>query len=109
MAVIQGSNGQPTESPSAFDAERARLMTNISLEMGQMITNVTILQRNLDTIVTIGQEFEQLSQLWKHFHASVFQLAENDLLETHQAQEETRNLDELERVDEGSFSIQSQN
>lgn len=43
-----------------------------------MISNVTILQRNLDTIITIGQEFEQLSQLWKHFHASAFQLATDE-------------------------------
>lgn len=43
-----------------------------------MLSNVNILNRNLETIITIGQEFEQLSQLWKHFHASAFQRAEEE-------------------------------
>ncbi|KAF9173360.1 hypothetical protein BGX21_008637 [Mortierella sp. AD011] len=78
---MQGTGQQP--EASAFETERARLVTDIKLEMGQMISNVTILQRNLDTIITIGREFEQLSQLWKHFHASASQLAtEEDVYES---------------------------
>ena len=46
--------------------------------MSQVIANVNNLNRNLETIITIGQEFEQLSQLWKNFHASASQLAEDD-------------------------------
>jgi hypothetical protein len=44
--------------------------------MSQAITNINTLDRNLETIITIGQEFEQLSHLWKNFHASALQLSE---------------------------------
>ena len=53
-----------------------------------MLSNVNILNRNLETIITIGQEFEQLSQLWKHFHASAFQRAEEERFEREAAEEE---------------------
>ncbi|KAF9104444.1 hypothetical protein BGX29_001866 [Mortierella sp. GBA35] len=87
MAITQGTNGQVTEA-SAFEAERSRLITNIQNEMGQVLSNVNILNRNLETIITIGQEFEQLSQLWKHFHASAFQRAEEERFEREAAEEE---------------------
>ncbi|KAF9198071.1 hypothetical protein BGZ49_001219 [Haplosporangium sp. Z 27] len=84
MAIMQGVTGQQHEV-SAFESERARLVTDIKIEMSQMITNVTILQRNLDTIITIGQEFEQLSSLWKNFHTSAFQIASEE--EVYQSQD----------------------
>lgn len=63
-----------------------------------MLSNVNILNRNLETIITIGQEFEQLSQLWKHFHASAFQRAEEERFDRELlAQEEE---DEQERSQE---------
>ncbi|KAH7057923.1 DASH complex subunit Dad1-domain-containing protein [Linnemannia elongata] len=81
MAITQGTNGGQATAASeaaAFEAERNRLITNIQIEMGQVLSNVNILNRNLETIITIGQEFEQLSQLWKYFHASAFQRAEEE-------------------------------
>ncbi|KAF9434352.1 hypothetical protein BGZ76_008145 [Entomortierella beljakovae] len=80
MAVMQGTTQPQQTEVSAFEAERTRLVTDIKLEMSQMVTNMTILQRNLDTIITIGQEFDQLSHLWKNFHASSFQLASEEEL-----------------------------
>ncbi|KAF8928806.1 hypothetical protein BGZ47_001423 [Haplosporangium gracile] len=81
MAITQGTNGGQATAVSeavAFEAERNRLIINIQIEMGQVLSNVNIFNRNLETIITIGQEFEQLSQLWKHFHASAFQRAEEE-------------------------------
>ncbi|KAG0271935.1 hypothetical protein BGZ95_000189 [Linnemannia exigua] len=86
MAITQGNNNGAQAAAAAneaavFEAERSRLITNIQIEMTQVLSNVTILNRNLETIITIGQEFGQLSQLWKHFHASAFQLAEEERFE----------------------------
>ncbi|KAF9909047.1 hypothetical protein EC991_009108 [Linnemannia zychae] len=84
MAIPQGNNNgaqAAANEAAVFEAERSRLITNIQIEMSQVLSNVTILNRNLETIVTIGQEFGQLSQLWKHFHASAFQLAEEERFE----------------------------
>ncbi|KAG9325458.1 hypothetical protein KVV02_004771 [Mortierella alpina] len=85
MAVTQASSSTTAE-PSAFVAERARLVTDIKLEMGHMVANINILQRNLETIVNIGSEFEQLAHLWKHFHASAFQNAEDDIYQSQDAE-----------------------
>ncbi|KAG0288758.1 hypothetical protein BGZ96_007490 [Linnemannia gamsii] len=101
MAITQGSNGGQASTAaseaSAFEAERNRMITNIQIEMGQVLSNVNILNRNLETIITIGQEFEQLSQLWKHFHASAFQRAEEERFDRELlAQEEEREEEEEE-------------
>ncbi|KAG0050721.1 hypothetical protein BGZ83_004505 [Gryganskiella cystojenkinii] len=85
MAVTQaGSVGDQ----AAFESERARLVTDINLEMSQVIANVNNLNRNLETIITIGQEFEQLSLLWKNFHASTSQLQEEDDIYTSSQQQQ---------------------
>ncbi|KAF9586557.1 hypothetical protein BGW38_002314 [Lunasporangiospora selenospora] len=77
MAVSQGAQGQLMEG-SLFESERAKLVSDINSEMGQVITNISILNRNLDSIISIGHEFEQLAQLWKHFHTLQFQQHEDE-------------------------------
>ncbi|KAG0000420.1 hypothetical protein BGZ65_004388 [Modicella reniformis] len=61
---------QGAQDSSTFEADRARLIADIKIGLSQVITNVTILSKNLDTINTIGQEFDQLAGLWKHFHST---------------------------------------
>ncbi|KAF9143320.1 hypothetical protein BG015_000466 [Linnemannia schmuckeri] len=107
MAITQGTNGGQATAASeaaAFEAERNRLITNIQIEMGQVLSNVNILNRNLETIITIGQEFEQLSQLWKHFHASASQRAEEERFDRELlAQEEEEDEQEHEQS-EGRYA-----
>ncbi|KAG0239074.1 hypothetical protein B0O80DRAFT_443859 [Mortierella sp. GBAus27b] len=74
---MQGSAGQTPDS-STYEADRTRLITEIKLGLSQVTTNITILSRNLDTINTIGHEFGQLAELWKHFHASTLQFMDED-------------------------------
>lgn len=74
-----------------------------------MLSNVNILNRNLETIITIGQEFEQLSQLWKHFHASAFQRAEEErfdreLLAQEEEDDQERSQEQEEYGEEGPQS-----
>lgn len=66
-----------------------------------MLSNVNILNRNLETIVTIGQEFEQLSQLWKHFHASAFQRAEEERIDRELLAQEEEDDQERSQEQEG--------
>ncbi|KAK3839389.1 MAG: DASH complex subunit Dad1-domain-containing protein [Linnemannia elongata] len=104
MAITQGINGgqaTATSEAAAFEAERNRLITNIQIEMGQVLSNVNILNRNLETIVTIGQEFEQLSQLWKHFHASAFQRAEEERIDRELLAQEEEDDQERSQEQEG--------
>lgn len=77
--------------------------------MGQVLSNVNILNRNLETIITIGQEFEQLSQLWKHFHASAFQRAEEERFDRELLAEEEEQEEEDERNQEYEEEEQQHN
>ncbi|KAF9423308.1 hypothetical protein BGZ94_008348 [Podila epigama] len=67
----------------SFEAERSRLVNEIAIEMNQAITNINILKRNLETIVTIGQEFDQLSQLWSHLRTNSLEKDYIDETESH--------------------------
>ncbi|KAG0092736.1 hypothetical protein BGZ93_001538 [Podila epicladia] len=76
MAVAQGSSAtsaaitaQQVADMVAFESERARLVSHINVEMSQVISNINILNRHLETIITIGQEFDHLSNLWSHFNS----------------------------------------
>ncbi|KAG9061177.1 hypothetical protein KI688_007515 [Linnemannia hyalina] len=96
MAITQGTNGGQATAASeaaAFEAERNRLITNIQI-----------------TIITIGQEFEQLSQLWKHFHASAFQRAEEERFDREllAQEEEDDQLRSQEQEEYGGEEPQSQ-
>ncbi|KFH69882.1 hypothetical protein MVEG_04686 [Podila verticillata NRRL 6337] len=76
MAVAQGSTStsaaitaQQAADMVTFEGERARLVSHINIELSQVISNVNILNRHLETIITIGQEFGHLSSLWSHFNS----------------------------------------
>ncbi|KAG0026124.1 hypothetical protein BGZ82_009624 [Podila clonocystis] len=76
MTVAQGSTStsaaitaQQAVDMATFEGERARLVSHINIEMSQAISNINILNRHLETIITIGQEFDHLSSLWSHFNS----------------------------------------
>ncbi|KAG0225910.1 hypothetical protein BGW41_004470, partial [Actinomortierella wolfii] len=58
-------------------------------EFSQLVAQVNQLNRNLETIMAIGQNFEQLTQLWKNFHTSPIQ---------EQQQRQQQELEQLEDV-----------
>ncbi|ODQ52536.1 hypothetical protein SAICODRAFT_30670 [Saitoella complicata NRRL Y-17804] len=48
-----------------FEKERARLVGEIGQSMEQIITNLNLLNRNLEGVVAVGKEFESVSTLWR--------------------------------------------
>jgi chlorite dismutase len=59
------------ESRAPFERERDALLDNVSQGLEQVITNMAHLNRNLETINTIGKDFDNVASLWREFHAAI--------------------------------------
>ncbi|KAG5519413.1 hypothetical protein PMAC_002040 [Pneumocystis sp. 'macacae'] len=53
-----------------FEKQREALISQVAQSMEQIITNLNILNRNMESFiaVAVGKEFESVSTLWKMFH-----------------------------------------
>ncbi|ORZ20692.1 hypothetical protein BCR42DRAFT_409298 [Absidia repens] len=56
---------------SNFEIERDKLMEKVSQGLGQLVGSLGDLNRNLETVNTIGKEFEAPANVWHQFHQSV--------------------------------------
>ncbi|KAI8067914.1 hypothetical protein BC940DRAFT_299852 [Gongronella butleri] len=56
---------------SQFEIDHAKLLEKVSQGLDQLSTNINHLNRNLETINTIGSEFEAPAYLWEEFHQAV--------------------------------------
>ncbi|GAB5591927.1 Dolichyl-diphosphooligosaccharide-protein glycosyltransferase subunit dad1 [Umbelopsis nana] len=59
------------ESRAPFERERDALLENVSQALEQVITNMAHLNRNLETINTIGKDFDNVASLWREFHTAI--------------------------------------
>ncbi|KAK9472331.1 DASH complex subunit Dad1-domain-containing protein [Dipodascopsis tothii] len=51
-----------------FVRQRDALVSEISLSLEQVLTNLNTLNRSLETMITVGKEFESVSSLWSSFY-----------------------------------------
>ncbi|ORX54386.1 hypothetical protein DM01DRAFT_1335532 [Hesseltinella vesiculosa] len=56
---------------SQFEVDHAKLLEKVTQGLDQLVTNLNHLNRNLETINTIGNEFEAPAYLWSQFHTAV--------------------------------------
>ncbi|OZJ04963.1 hypothetical protein BZG36_01732 [Bifiguratus adelaidae] len=63
---------------SSYEKERDQLVLSIHTGLDQVITNLTLLSRNLDSVVTIGRDFDNISALWTDFHDAIVQKDVNE-------------------------------
>ncbi|EPS32689.1 hypothetical protein POX_d05157 [Penicillium oxalicum] len=61
-----GSGGRAT-SPTVFEQQREELVREIALGMEQVLQNMNRLNRNLESIITVGNEFSSVEALWSQF------------------------------------------
>ncbi|KAI8054469.1 DASH complex subunit Dad1 [Syncephalis plumigaleata] len=59
------------ESPGTFERERDNLINEIAQSMEEVIANMNLLNKNLENIVTLGRDFEHISELWASFRNSI--------------------------------------
>ncbi|KAJ5123190.1 hypothetical protein N7448_009287 [Penicillium atrosanguineum] len=69
MAWLQstpGSSGRAA-TPTVFEQQREELVREIAVGMEQVLQNINRLNRNLESIITVGNEFGSVEALWSQF------------------------------------------
>ncbi|KAI8371767.1 uncharacterized protein BYT42DRAFT_581493 [Radiomyces spectabilis] len=56
---------------TSFEIEHQALLEKALQGFEQLVSNLNHFNRNLETVATIGQEFEQPSKLWHDFHTAI--------------------------------------
>ncbi|KTW28831.1 hypothetical protein T552_01460 [Pneumocystis carinii B80] len=62
------TSGSSVDSHLLFEKQRDALIGQVAQSMEQIITNLNILNRNMESFIAVGKEFESVSTLWKMFH-----------------------------------------
>lgn len=63
MSLSQSANGGSGE----FEARRAELVAQIGDSLDQVLTQINSLNRSLEGIIEIGNEFASVEALWSQF------------------------------------------
>ncbi|PWY65607.1 hypothetical protein BO70DRAFT_356747 [Aspergillus heteromorphus CBS 117.55] len=56
-----------SSSPTVFEQQRAELVREIAGGMEQVLQNINRLNRNLESIISVGNEFGSVEALWSQF------------------------------------------
>lgn len=59
------------DNRTPFEIEHGTLLEQVAQGLDQLVANLKELNRNLETINTIGREFTQASHLWRDFHEAL--------------------------------------
>ncbi|KAJ1496503.1 hypothetical protein T484DRAFT_1874457 [Baffinella frigidus] len=55
----------------AFVETRDALVCDIVQELGEVVGNMSTLNRNLESLVEVGRDIERVSDVWLSFHGKV--------------------------------------
>ncbi|ODH49013.1 hypothetical protein GX48_04838 [Paracoccidioides brasiliensis] len=76
--------GQPPQpqssanSPTYFEQQREELVREIALSLEQVLQNINCLNRNLESVITVGNEFSSVEALWSQFETVMGSSNENE-------------------------------
>ncbi|KAL1969657.1 hypothetical protein VTN77DRAFT_8210 [Rasamsonia byssochlamydoides] len=56
-----------THQPTVFEQQREELIREIALGMENVLQNINRLNRNLESIIAVGNEFSSVEALWSQF------------------------------------------
>ncbi|EQL36076.1 hypothetical protein BDFG_02335 [Blastomyces dermatitidis ATCC 26199] len=54
-------------APTYFETQREELVREIALSLEQVLQNINRLNRNLESVITVGNEFSSVEALWSQF------------------------------------------
>ncbi|KAK9848725.1 hypothetical protein MYU51_015493 [Penicillium brevicompactum] len=61
------ASGDRTASPTVFEQQREELVREIAVGMEQVLQNMNRLNRNLESVIAVGNEFSSVEALWSQF------------------------------------------
>lgn len=65
--ALQASNAGAENGASEFEMRRAEIVGQIGDSLEQVLTQINALNRSLEGIIEIGNEFAQVEALWSQF------------------------------------------
>ncbi|KAJ5746253.1 hypothetical protein N7520_011435 [Penicillium odoratum] len=74
--------GGRAATPTVFEQQREELVREIAVGMEQVLQNINKLNRNLESIITVGNEFGAVEALWSQFENFMGQSEETEGGET---------------------------
>ncbi|PCG97301.1 DASH complex, subunit Dad1 [Penicillium occitanis (nom. inval.)] len=68
MSAFASTSTSSTNNPrSEFESQRAELVREIALGMESVLQYINRLNRNLESIIAVGNEFSSVEALWSQF------------------------------------------
>ncbi|QKX57998.1 uncharacterized protein TRUGW13939_05118 [Talaromyces rugulosus] len=67
MSAFAPSASADSKGPSEFEFQRSELVREIALSMESALQNINRLNRNLESIIAVGNEFGSVEALWSQF------------------------------------------
>ncbi|RIB08988.1 DASH complex subunit Dad1-domain-containing protein [Gigaspora rosea] len=67
-----------TNDRTAFQKQKETMINDIALGLEQVINNMNVLNKNLESVIAIGKEFENVSSLWKNFNRAIITSASDE-------------------------------
>ncbi|KAI5310860.1 hypothetical protein KEM55_006510 [Ascosphaera atra] len=90
---------EPGAPSSYFEQQRGELVRDIALSLEQVLQNLNRLNRNLESVITVGNEFSSVEALWSQFE-NVMGNAGNEGNEQQKEEGDTE-MNETSQWDEG--------
>ncbi|KAF2967394.1 hypothetical protein GQX73_g6189 [Xylaria multiplex] len=66
-SVMGGSTGGATREKSHFEQQREALIGEIAMSFEHVLANINKLNRSLEAVVAVGNEFSSVEALWSQF------------------------------------------
>ncbi|KAK4133145.1 hypothetical protein BT67DRAFT_443078 [Trichocladium antarcticum] len=84
-----------------FEQQRGELIGEIAMSFEHVLANINKLNRSLEAVIAVGNEFSSVEALWSQFENVMAKDAEDD---TARAEDQSESHDEADRrtADEGS-------
>ncbi|CRG83782.1 hypothetical protein PISL3812_01138 [Talaromyces islandicus] len=67
MSAFASGSSADSKGPSEFEFQRSELVREIALSMESVLQNINRLNRNLESIIAVGNEFSSVEALWSQF------------------------------------------
>ncbi|WEW57380.1 Dolichyl-diphosphooligosaccharide-protein glycosyltransferase subunit dad1 [Emydomyces testavorans] len=72
------ASSESTSTASYFEQQREELLREISLSFEQVLQNINRLNRNLESVIAVGNEFSSVEALWSQFETVMGKDAEGN-------------------------------
>ncbi|KAH3675053.1 hypothetical protein WICMUC_002885 [Wickerhamomyces mucosus] len=82
---------KPTNQLTFFEKQRDLLISEITVSMDSVLTNLNALNRSMEGTIAVGKEFDSVASLWSSFYDGLSQVEQLRQQQTEQPSQEKQN------------------